>query len=169
MARYGPKSHFIVQAFFALDRIKALAPSHARLERQGAIQEVLLPVIVESLAAQGEHAILEVIMETHAGLSVDAFKEIVSDWLVDAKHPTLGRNFDSLVFQPMLELLTYMRANGYETWIVYGGGDRVHSDLCRACLRHSAQQVIGSSVVTEFQVVDGRAGAYAVAKNRFYR
>jgi phosphoglycolate phosphatase-like HAD superfamily hydrolase len=146
---------FYFQAFFALDRIKALAPSYPEWNDKEPFKSIIAGDL-ESLAAQGEHAILEVIMETHAGLSVDAFKEIVSDWLVDAKHPTLGRNFDSLVFQPMLELLSYLRANGYETWIVSGGGIEFIRTFAERAYGIPPQQVIGSSVVTEFQVVDDR-------------
>jgi phosphoglycolate phosphatase-like HAD superfamily hydrolase len=146
---------FYFQAFFALDRIRALAPSHPEWNDKEPFKSIIAGDL-ESFAAQGEHAILEVIMETHAGLSVDAFKEIVSDWLVDAKHPTLGRNFDSLVFQPMLELLTYLRANGYETWIVSGGGIEFIRTFAERAYGIPPQQVIGSSVVTEFQIVDGK-------------
>jgi len=146
---------FYFQAFFALDRIRALAPSHPEWNDKEPFKSIIAGDL-ESFAAQGEHAILEVIMETHAGLSVDAFKEIVTDWLVDAKHPTLGRNFDSLVFQPMLELLTYLRANGYETWIVSGGGIEFIRTFAERTDGIPPQQVIGSSVVTEFQIVDGK-------------
>jgi phosphoserine phosphatase len=77
---------------------------------------------VKSALAGGEHALLEMVMATHAGMTTDEFEKVVTEWITTAKHPKTGRLFTEMVYQPMLELLAYLRANGFKTFIVSGGG-----------------------------------------------
>jgi phosphoglycolate phosphatase-like HAD superfamily hydrolase len=143
------------QLFFALDRVKAMAPEHPEWKDAEPYKSILAGDLA-ALAAQGEHALLEVVMNTHAGMSVDAFQGIVADWLKVARHPKFDRPFDQLVYQPMLELLAYLRANGYETWIVSGGGVEFLRTFAERTYGIPPQQVVGSSIVTEFQMIDGK-------------
>jgi phosphoglycolate phosphatase-like HAD superfamily hydrolase len=143
------------QAFFALDRVKALAPEHPEWKDQEPFKSVLSGDM-QSLAAQGEHGLVEIVMQTHAGTSVDQFQTLVKDWLATAKHPKFNRGFEQLVYQPMLELLGYLRDNGYETWIVSGGGVEFLRAFAERAYGIPPQQVIGSSIKTEFKVVDGK-------------
>jgi phosphoglycolate phosphatase-like HAD superfamily hydrolase len=142
------------QIFFALDRIRAMAPEHPEWKGQEPYRSVLAGDL-ESLAEQGEHALLEIVMETHAGMSVDSFSGLVKDWLATAKHPKFNRGFDALVYQPMLELLAYLRANGYETWIVSGGGVEFMRTFAERTYGIPPQQIVGSSIETAFEMVDG--------------
>ncbi|MCX7347476.1 MAG: HAD family hydrolase [Alphaproteobacteria bacterium] len=143
------------QLFFALDRIKAMAPDHPEWKDVEPYKSILADDF-ENLAKLGEHALLEVLMQTHAGMSVDQFQAFVTAWLANAKHPKFQRGYDTLVFQPMLELLSYLRDNGYQTWIVSGGGIEFLRTFAEKTYGIPPQQVVGSSIVTEFQMVDGK-------------
>lgn len=154
------------QLFFALDRVKAMAPEHPEWKDTEPYKSILTGDL-EGLAAQGEHALLEIVMQTHAGMSVDAFQAIVADWMKTARHPKFGRPFDQLVYQPMLELLAYLRANGYETWIVSGGGVEFLRTFAERTYGIPPQQVVGSSIVTEFQIIDGKPALIRLPKIDF--
>ncbi|UCC82583.1 MAG: haloacid dehalogenase-like hydrolase, partial [Gemmatimonadota bacterium] len=110
-----------VQLAFALDRVKALAPSHPEWKDKQPFKAALEGDL-KTVAAGGEHALLELVMATHAGMTTDAFAQIVTNWLATAKHPRFNRPYTDLVYQPMLELLAYLRANGFSNYIVSGGG-----------------------------------------------
>jgi hypothetical protein len=110
-----------VQLAFALDRVKALAPQHPEWEEQEPIRSVLAGDL-KGVAKGGERALLELVLATHAGMTTEEFEAVASDWLRTARHPKLGRPYTELVYQPMLELLAYLRANGFKTFIVSGGG-----------------------------------------------
>ena len=109
------------QAFFVFDRIKALAPQHPEWKDKEPFASVLKGDVKSALAG-GEHALVEMAMATHAGTTTEEFEKIVADWIATAKHPKTGRLYTEMVYQPMLELLAYLRANGFKTFIVSGGG-----------------------------------------------
>ncbi|HSO47159.1 MAG TPA: HAD family hydrolase [Rhizobiaceae bacterium] len=143
------------QLFFAIDRIKAMAPQHPEWKDTEPFKSILAGDMA-AFAKQGEHALLEVVMQTHAGMSVDEFKAIVTQWIETAQHPKFQRRFDTLVYQPMLELLDYLRANGFETWIVSGGGIEFMRAFAERTYGIPPQQMVGSSIVTKFELVDGK-------------
>jgi hypothetical protein len=110
-----------------------------------------------SLAALGQHEILEIIAATHTGMTTDAFSGMVSDWLASARHPRFDRPYDTLVYQPQLELLTYLRANGFKTFIVSGGGVEFMRAFADKTYGIPPEQVVGSSGVVKFQInADGK-------------
>jgi hypothetical protein len=142
------------QLLFAVDRVKAMAPEHPEWTTQQPFQAVL-EGDMEALAVSGEHGILELVMATHAGMTTDEFDAVVRDWLATATHPTTGRPFTEMVFQPMLELLDYLRANGFKTFIVSGGGIEFMRPWTEAVYGIPPEQVVGSSIKTEYEVRDG--------------
>ncbi len=143
------------QAFFIFDRIKALAPQHPEWKDKEPYASVLKGDLKVALAG-GEHALLEMIMATHSGMTTEEFTRIVKDWLVQAKHPKTGRAFTEMVFQPMLELLAYLRANDFKTFIVSGGGVEFMRPWVETVYGIPPEQIIGSSIKTEFEMQDGR-------------
>ena len=144
-----------VQAFFVFDRIRALAPQHPEWKDQEPFASVLRGDLKSALAG-GEQALLEMVMATHAGMTTEEFATIVKDWLATAKHPVTQRLFTEMVYQPMLELLAYLRANDFKTFIVSGGG----VEFMRACTEQvygvPPEQVIGSSNKTQFEMREGQ-------------
>ncbi len=143
-----------VQLAFALDRVKALAPGHPEWKDTQPFKAVL-EGDMKTVAAGGEHALLELIMATHAGMTTDAFAQVVKDWLATAKHPRFKRHYTELVYQPMLELLAYLRANGFKTFIVSGGGIEFMRPWTEQVYGIPPEQVIGSSIKTRFELRDG--------------
>ena len=143
------------QAFFIFDRIRTLAPQHPEWKDKEPFASVLRGD-VKSAMAGGEHALLEMVMATHAGMTTEEFDQIVKDWITTAKHPVSGRPFTQMVYQPMLELLTYLRANGFKTYIVSGGGIEFMRPWTERVYGIPPEQVIGSSIRTKFELRDGR-------------
>jgi phosphoserine phosphatase len=143
------------QAFFVFDRIKVLAPQHPEWKDKEPFASVLRGDVKAALAG-GEHALLEMVMATHAGLTTEEFELIVKDWIATAKHPVTGRLFTQMVYQPMLELLTYLRANGFKTYIVSGGGIEFMRPWTERVYGIPPEQVVGSSIRTKFELRDGR-------------
>jgi phosphoglycolate phosphatase-like HAD superfamily hydrolase len=142
------------QLLFALDRVKALAPEHPEWKDQEPFASLLKGDVKTALAG-GEHAVGEIVAATHSGMTTDAFAEVVAEWLATAKHPTKDRLFRTMAYQPMLELLAYLRDNGFKTFIVSGGGIdfiRVFSDGLYGI---PTEQVVGSSGKLKFEIVDG--------------
>jgi phosphoglycolate phosphatase-like HAD superfamily hydrolase len=139
------------QLAFALDRIKALAPQHPEWKDTQPFKAVL-EGDMRTLAAAGEHGLLEVIMATHAGMTTEEFQKIVTDWLATARHPKFNRPYTELVYQPLLELLTYLRTNDFKTFIVSGGGIEFMRPWVERVYGIPPEQVVGSSGVTKFQV-----------------
>ena len=142
------------QAFFIFDRIKALAPEHPEWKTKEPFASVLRGDTKAALAG-GEHALMEMAMATHAGMSTEEFDGIVREWAGTAKHPKTGRRFTEMVYQPMLEVLDYLRANGYKTYIVSGGGIEFMRPWAEAVYGIPPEQVIGSSIKTKFEMRDG--------------
>jgi hypothetical protein len=143
------------QLFFAIDRVKKLAPEHPEWKTQEPYKSILEDNMAE-FAKSGEHGILEIVMATHSGMSTDEFEDIVKQWLATAKHPTLNRPYTDLVFQPMLELLDYLRANDFKTFIVSGGGIEFMRPWVEGVYGIPKDQVVGSSIKTRFVVKDGK-------------
>jgi hypothetical protein len=110
-----------VQLYFALDRVKALAPQHPEWKHKEPFASLLKGDLKPALAG-GDHALLELIMATHAGMTTVEFEQIVKDWIATAKHPKTGKLFTEMTYKPMLELLDYLRANGFKSFIVSGSG-----------------------------------------------
>jgi phosphoserine phosphatase len=140
-----------VQLAFAIDRVKALSNAHPEWQEQEPFASLLRGDLKAALAG-GERALLEIIMATHAGMTTDAFAQTVKDWIATARHPTTGRLYTQMVFQPMLELMDFLRANGFKTFIVSGGGIEFMRPWAEAVYGIPPEQVIGSSVVTSFEI-----------------
>jgi len=144
-----------VQLYFALDRVKALAPQHPEWKTKEPFASLLKGDLKTALAG-GDHALLELVMATHAGMTTDEFKQIVKDWLATAKHPKTKRLYTEMVYQPMLELLTYLRANGFKNYIVSGGGIEFMRPWTEQVYGIPPEQVVGSSIKTKFEMRDGK-------------
>ncbi len=143
------------QLAFALDRVKALAPEHPEWATTQPFQAVL-DSDMKALAAAGEHGLLEIVAATHAGMSTADFEAIVTDWIASARHPKFDRPYTQLVYQPMIELMDHLRASGFETFIVSGGGIEFMRPWTEPVYGVPPQNVVGSSIKTEFQIVDGK-------------
>jgi len=142
------------QALFMLDRIRAMAPEHPEWKAKEPFAS-LLKGDMKGVLAGGERAVGELMMTTHAGVTSEEFSKIVSDWVATAKHPTTGRLYTEMVYQPMLELLAYLRANGYKTFIVSGGGIEFMRPWAEQVYGIPPEQVIGSTIKTKYELRDG--------------
>jgi phosphoserine phosphatase len=140
-----------VQLFFALDRVKELAPQHPEWKTKEPFAS-LLKGDVKAAMAGGEKSILEVVMATHAGMTTAEFEGIVTDWVAKARHPETKRLFTEMVYQPMLELLAYMRANEFKTFIVSGGGIEFMRPWTERVYGIPPEQVVGSSIKTKYEM-----------------
>ena len=143
-----------VQLAFALDRVKALAGKHPEWRQKQPFKAVL-DNDIPALAKSGEKGLVELVMATHAGMSTVEFEKIVSDWINTARHPKYNRPYTELVYQPMLELLAYLRANGFKTFIVSGGGIEFMRPWSERVYGILPDQVVGSSIKTTFEVDKG--------------
>jgi phosphoserine phosphatase len=143
------------QVFFIFDRIKLLAPQHPEWKDKEPFASVLKGDVKTALAG-GEHALMEMAMATHAGMTTQEFEKIVKDWIATAKHPTTKRPYTEMVYQPMLELLAYLRANGFKTFIVSGGGIEFMRPWSERVYGIPPEQVVGSSIKTKFETRDGQ-------------
>jgi phosphoserine phosphatase len=152
-----------VQLFFAFDRLKALAAKDPSLKERQPFK-AFLERDFKTIHALGKQAAFEVAFVTHAGVREEEFDAIARDWFATAKHPKLGRLFTNLTYRPQVELLAYLRANGFKTYIVSGGG----IDLIRAFAEDAygipREQVIGSSVKLRFEADGGRTGLMKLAE-----
>jgi hypothetical protein len=143
------------QLAFALDRVKALAPQHPEWNDKEPFASLLKGDVKAALAG-GDKAILEIVMATHAGMNTEEFDKIVKDWITTAKHPRTGKLYTEMVYQPMLELLAYLRANGFKTFIVSGGGIEFMRPWTEKVYGIPPEQVIGSSGKLKFELRDGK-------------
>ena len=143
------------QLLFAIDRVRALAPKYPQWKTQQPFKAVL-EGDMKALAASGERGLLTLVMATHAGLTSEQFDAIARNWLATARHPTFKRPYTDLVFKPMLELLEYLRANGFKTYIVSGGGVEFVRAFSERTYGIPPEQVIGSSIRTRYEVRNGR-------------
>ena len=139
------------QAAFAFDRIKAMAPQHPEWKTTQPFKAVL-DKDMKALAASGEKGLLQIIAATHAGMTIEEFSQgRRSTGLATARHPRFNRPYTELVYQPMLELLAYLRANGFKTFIVSGGGVEFMRPWVEKVYGIPPEQVVGSSGVVKFQ------------------
>ena len=143
------------QLLFALDRVKALAPTHPEWKTKQPFQAAL-EGDMKALAASGEKGLLTLVMATHAGMTTAEFESIVKQWIATAKHPTTHRPYTRMVYQPMLELLAYLRANGFKTFIVSGGGIEFMRPWTNEVYGVPPEQVVGSSIKTKFEMRHGK-------------
>ena len=157
-----------VQLAFALDRVKAAAPGHPEWATTQPFQAVL-EGDMKALAAAGEKGLVELVMATHAGMTTDEFQKIVSDWIATARDPRFKRPYTELVYQPMLELLAYLRANGFKTYIVSGGGIEFMRPWTEEVYGVPPEQVVGSSIKTQFEMKDGVPTPVSPARGQLRR
>jgi hypothetical protein len=143
------------QLAFAFDRVKALAPQHPEWQEQEPFKSILKGDVKTALAG-GEAAMLKVLAATHAGMTTEEFTQTVKDWTVTARHPRFNRPYIECVYQPMLELLTYLRSNGFKTYIVSGGGVEFMRPWTEQVYGIPPEQVVGSSGKTQFEMRDGK-------------
>jgi hypothetical protein len=143
-----------VQVYFARDRVMALASQHPEWKTTEPFASLLQGDLRATLAGD-DHALLEIVMATHAGMTAAEFGRIVEDWIATAKHPDTGRHFTEMTYQPMLELLVYLRANGFKNFIVSGGGIEFLRQWGERVYGVPPEQVIGSSIKTRFELRDG--------------
>ncbi|MBK7659879.1 MAG: haloacid dehalogenase-like hydrolase [Betaproteobacteria bacterium] len=143
------------QLLFAIDRVKALAPKHPEWQSKQPFKAAIEGDL-KALAASGEKGLGELVMATHAGMSTEQFEQVVREWIATARHPLLKRPYTELVYQPMVELLAYLRANGFKTYIVSGGGIEFVRPWAERVYGIPPEQVIGSSIVVKYASVDGK-------------
>jgi len=143
------------QLFFAIDRVKAMAHDHPEWKKEQPFKAVLEDDM-EELIKQGEHGLLKLIMASHAGVTVEEFESIVKEWLATARHPRFNKPYNALVYQPMLELLNFLRDNDFKTYIVSGGGIEFMRPWVEGVYGIPRDQVVGSSGVMEFDYNNGK-------------
>ena len=144
-----------VQLRFTLDRIKALASQHPEWKRKQAFRKLLATPKEEKVAVT-EHELLEIIEAAHSGITTEEFDKIVKDWLATARHPRSGKLYSEMVYQPMLELLAYLRANGFKTFIVSGGGVEFMRAFAERTYGVPPEQVLGSQGKLKYEVRNGK-------------
>ena len=154
------------QLFFAIDRVKALAPKHPEWKNTEPFASLLKGDVKAALAG-GEKAILEIIMATHAGMTTEEFEQVAKDWLASAKHPTTKKHYTEMVYPPMLEVLNYLRANDFKTFIVSGGGIEFMRPWTEAVYGIPPEQVVGSSIKTKYEIRDGKPAIVRLPKLNF--
>jgi phosphoglycolate phosphatase-like HAD superfamily hydrolase len=143
------------QLTFAFDRVKELAPQHPEWKSQQPFKAAL-EGDMKTIGASGMKGLMEIVMATHAGMTAAEFEKTASSWLATEKHPKFKRLYTECVYQPQLELLAYLRANGFKNFIVSGGGIQFMRPWTEEVYGIPPEQVVGSSVVSEFQVKDGK-------------
>jgi phosphoserine phosphatase len=139
------------QLFFAVDRVKALAPQHPEWKTKEPFASILKGDMKAALAG-GDRALIDILMATHAGMTTDEFETIVNNWISTARHPVTKRLYTEMVYQPMLEVLAYLRANGFKTFIVSGGGIEFMRPWAERVYGIPPEQVIGSYGKTKFEM-----------------
>ena len=154
------------QLTFVLDRVKALANEHPEWMSTQPFHAVL-EGDMKALAAAGEKGVAEIVVSAHAGVSTEEFESIASDWIASDGHPKFDQPYTQLVYQPMLELIDYLQNKGFKTFIVSGGGIAFMRPWTEAVNGIPSEQVVGSSIVTEFKMVDGKPALMRDAKIDF--
>jgi phosphoglycolate phosphatase-like HAD superfamily hydrolase len=143
------------QFAFAIDRLRAMAPQHPEWQNS-ALHKELLTGDLQVIGKTGEKGVVELISTTHAGMTTEDFQVIVKEWLRTARHPKYDRPYNKLVYQPMLEVLAYLRANGFKTYIVSGGGAEFMRAFAEDAYGIPPEQVIGSTGVVKFELIGGK-------------
>jgi phosphoserine phosphatase len=155
-----------VQFAYALDRVKELAPQNPEWKDKQPFKAVL-DGDMAALATAGEKGAVEIVAATHAGMTPEQFIGMVKTWLATARHPRFDRRYEDLVYQPMLEVLAYMRANGFRTFIVSGGGIEFMRAFAEKTYGIPPDQVVGSSIVTRFETRDGKPTLFRLPEVNF--
>ena len=140
-----------VQLAFLLARVKELAPQHPEWKTTQPFQGIL-EGDMKAVGAAGEKGLMQLVAATHAGMTTDEFNRIATKWLAETKHPKYGRLYTQCVYQPMLELLAYLRANGFKTYIVSGGGIDMMRPFSERVYGIPPEQVIGSALKTKWEM-----------------
>jgi len=143
-----------VQLAFVLDRLKAMAPEHPQWQEEQPFKAALEGDMA-TLGDAGLEGLMQLLMATHAGMTSVEFEQIASAWIAQARHPRFERTYTELVYQPMLELLTYLRENGFKTFIVSGGGVAFMRPWTEGVYGIPPEQVVGSRIAQEYVVQDG--------------
>lgn len=150
-----PEQPAYVQLAFAIDRVKGLIPRHPEWMDKPPFRAAANDDLA-GLSAAGEHGLLDLVMASHAGMTTDEFSAIVATWLAESRHPRFKRAYTELAYRPMVELLGYLRANGFRTYIVSGGGIEFMRTCAQAMYGVPPEQVIGSTIEVQYEVRDGR-------------
>ena len=145
-----------VQFYFVADRVKALAPQHPEWTTKEPFASLLKGDVKKALETSGDHGLMELFMATHTGMTTDEFAQMVKDWIATAKHPQTGKRFLDMTYQPMLEVLAYLRANDFKNFIVSGGGIEFMRVWTEQAYGIPPEQVVGSSMKTKFELRDGK-------------
>jgi phosphoserine phosphatase len=154
------------QVVFAVDRVKTLAPQHADWKSKLPFKDILAGDMKSALEG-GEKAFVELVMATHAGMSVDEFEQIVRDWMKTHKHPRFQRPYTECIYQPMLELLAYLRANQFKTYIVSGGGVEFMRPWTEKAYGIPPEQVVGTTIKTKYELRDGKPVLFRLPEVNF--
>ena len=158
---------YYFQLAFAFDRVKAMAPQHPEWKTKQPFK-ALLTRDKAALADAGQKGLLQIVAATHTGMTTDEFRKTVLEWIATARHPRFNRPYDSLIYQPMLELLAYLRANGFKTFIVSGGGVEFMRPWTEKVYGIPPEQVVGSSGVVKFELgANGKPELLKLAKVEF--
>jgi phosphoglycolate phosphatase-like HAD superfamily hydrolase len=158
---------YYFQVAYAIDQIKLMAPKHPEWKKQQPFKG-LLEKDMKAIAAAGEKGLLQVLAVTHTGMTVEEFSKSVLGWLATARHPRFDRPYNSLVYQPMLELLAHLRANGFKTFVVSGGGIEFMRPWMQKAYGIPPEQVVGSSGVVKYQInADGKPELMKLDKVEF--
>jgi phosphoserine phosphatase len=144
------------QILFAFERVKELAPQHPEWKTTQPFR-ALLEDDMKTVGASGMKGLMEIVVATHSGMTAAEFEMEASRWLATTKHPKFNRLYSECIYQPQLELLAYLRANGFKTFIVSGGGIQFMRPISEKNYGIPPEQVVGSSAVTEFQIKDGKS------------
>ena len=156
-----------VQFYFALDRMRALAPQHPEWKDKERFASLLKGDVKTALAG-GDRALLELTMATHAGMTTVEFEQIVKDWIATAKYPKFQQPYTACVYQPMVELLAYLRANGFKTFIVSAGGIEFMRAWVEKIYGIPPEQIVGSSIKAKFEMRDGKPVLVRLPELNFY-
>jgi phosphoglycolate phosphatase-like HAD superfamily hydrolase len=154
------------QFLFAFDRVKALAPQHPEWKTTQPFKGVL-EGDMKAVGASGMKGLMEIVMATHSGMTAAEFEQEVSNWLASTSQTKFDRLYTELVYQPQLELLAYLRTNGFKTFIVSGGGIAFMRSISEKTYGIPPEQVVGSSVVAEFQIKYGKPALVRMPKIDF--
>jgi phosphoserine phosphatase len=146
---------FYFQGLFVFDRLRALAPQHPEWQDKQPFKAAI-DSDMKTLAAAGLPGLVELVMSTHAGMTTEEFEGIVKDWIATSRHPQFNKPYTDLIYQPMLELLAFLRANDFKTYIISGGGIEFVRTFSEKVYGIPPEQVVGSSIVTKFEVRDGK-------------
>jgi len=154
------------QFLFAFDRVKKLAPQHPEWKTKQPFKAVL-EGDMKTVGASGMKGLMEIMMATHSGMTAAEFEQDASNWLATTKDKKFKRQYTELVYQPQLELMAYLRTKGFKTFIVSGGGIQFMRPMSEETYGIPRDQVVGSSVVSEFQVKDGKPALVRMPKIDF--